>query len=166
MQLEPEVKAFQRWDDNHKIRIGSLVSYLVMASMVKTKENARFSLKLRKMIANHPDQDKLKSKKVKLEALGYHKWDDGLLVVDWEDEDTGKDAYDLSWRNKVGILFCGRSVLVKSIMKRGENLLLNRNEEIRFATKCGLLHLLQIPLLAQTAIVRRYVNYIKVSDLL
>ncbi|GJW80326.1 hypothetical protein Tco_0144301 [Tanacetum coccineum] len=47
------------------------LSYLVMASMVKIKENARFSLKLRKLIADHPDQEKLKSKKVKLEALGY-----------------------------------------------------------------------------------------------
>ncbi|GJS42634.1 hypothetical protein Tco_0567677 [Tanacetum coccineum] len=65
-------QAFQRWDDIHKVGIDSLVSYLVMASMVKTKENARFSLKLRKMIVDHPDQDKLKSKKVKLEALGYH----------------------------------------------------------------------------------------------
>ncbi|GKE04162.1 hypothetical protein Tco_1396180, partial [Tanacetum coccineum] len=65
-------QVFQRWDDIHKVRMDPLVSYLVMASMVKTKENARLSLKLRKFIANHPDQDKLKSKKVKLEALGYH----------------------------------------------------------------------------------------------
>ncbi|GJY87630.1 hypothetical protein Tco_0502258 [Tanacetum coccineum] len=65
-------QAFQRWDDIHKVGIDSLVSYLVMASMAKTEENARFSLKLRKMIAGHPDQDKLNSKKVKLEALGYH----------------------------------------------------------------------------------------------
>ncbi|GKB80349.1 hypothetical protein Tco_0947244 [Tanacetum coccineum] len=83
MELELEVKvpgleyvfgdqAFQRWDDIHKVRMDSLVSYLVMDSMVKTKENVRFSLKLRKLIADHPDQDKLKSKKVKLEALGYH----------------------------------------------------------------------------------------------
>ncbi|GJV60604.1 retrovirus-related pol polyprotein from transposon TNT 1-94 [Tanacetum coccineum] len=63
--------AFQRWDDIHKVRVDSLVSYLVMALMVKTKKNARFSLKLRKMIVDHLDQDKLKSKKVKLEALGY-----------------------------------------------------------------------------------------------
>ncbi|GJW11671.1 hypothetical protein Tco_1577498 [Tanacetum coccineum] len=43
----------------------------VMASIIKTQENARFSLKLRKLIAEHPDKEKLKSKKVKLEALGY-----------------------------------------------------------------------------------------------
>ncbi|GKC82830.1 hypothetical protein Tco_1138547, partial [Tanacetum coccineum] len=65
-------QAFQRWEDIHKVRIDSLVSYMVMSLMVKTEENASFSLKLRKMIVDHPDQDKLKSKKVKLEALGYH----------------------------------------------------------------------------------------------
>ncbi|GKE55764.1 hypothetical protein Tco_1494949, partial [Tanacetum coccineum] len=63
-------QAFQRWDDIHKFGVDSLVSYLVMALMVKTEKNARFSMKLRKMIADHPNQDKLKSKKVKLEALG------------------------------------------------------------------------------------------------
>ncbi|GKE40697.1 hypothetical protein Tco_1464102, partial [Tanacetum coccineum] len=56
--------------DIYKVEVDSLVLYLVMASMVKTKENARFFLKLRKPIADHPNQDKLKSKKVKLEALG------------------------------------------------------------------------------------------------
>ncbi|GKB95052.1 hypothetical protein Tco_0981189, partial [Tanacetum coccineum] len=42
-----------------------------VASMVKSPENARFILKLKKLIAEHPDQEKLKSKKVKLEALRY-----------------------------------------------------------------------------------------------
>nr|GEX47120.1 copia protein [Tanacetum cinerariifolium] len=64
-------QAFQRWNDIHKVRIDSLVSYLVMASMIKTLENARFSLKLKKLIAEHPDQEKLQYKKVKLEAVGY-----------------------------------------------------------------------------------------------
>ncbi|GJR88237.1 hypothetical protein Tco_0212248 [Tanacetum coccineum] len=41
------------------------------ASMVKSAKNARFSMKLRKLIAKHPHQKKLESKKVKLEALGY-----------------------------------------------------------------------------------------------
>ncbi|GJT47958.1 hypothetical protein Tco_0974115 [Tanacetum coccineum] len=54
-----------------KVGMEALVSYLVAASMVKSLENARFSMKLRKLIAEHPDQEKLKSKKVKLEALGY-----------------------------------------------------------------------------------------------
>ncbi|GKD65752.1 hypothetical protein Tco_1307860 [Tanacetum coccineum] len=83
MELEPEIKvpglecnrslpkAFQRWNDIHKVGVDSLVSYLVMASMIKTLENARFSLKLKKLIAEHPDQEKLQSKKVKLEAVGY-----------------------------------------------------------------------------------------------
>nr|GFA59413.1 hypothetical protein [Tanacetum cinerariifolium]GFA89186.1 hypothetical protein [Tanacetum cinerariifolium] len=80
MELEPKIKvprleyvfgdqAFQRWDDIHKVRIDPLVSYLVIALMVKTEENSQFSLKLRKLIADHPDQEKLKSKKVKQEAL-------------------------------------------------------------------------------------------------
>nr|GEW09581.1 retrovirus-related Pol polyprotein from transposon TNT 1-94 [Tanacetum cinerariifolium] len=54
-----------------RVRVDSIVSYMVIASIVKTEENARFFLKLRKLIADHPDQEKLKSKKVKLEALGY-----------------------------------------------------------------------------------------------
>ncbi|GJY40125.1 Toll/interleukin-1 receptor domain-containing protein [Tanacetum coccineum] len=45
----------------------ALVSYLVAASMVKSPENARFIMKLKKLIAEHPDQEKLESKK--LEAL-------------------------------------------------------------------------------------------------
>ncbi|GKA33438.1 hypothetical protein Tco_0719867 [Tanacetum coccineum] len=64
-------QAFQRWSDIDKVGMEALVSYLVAASMVKSTENARFSMKLRKLIAKHPNQEKLKSKKVKLEALGY-----------------------------------------------------------------------------------------------
>nr|GEW78659.1 hypothetical protein [Tanacetum cinerariifolium] len=65
-------QAFQRWSDIDKVGMEALVSYLVAASMVKSLENARFNMKLRKLIAEHPDQEKLKSKKVKLEALGYN----------------------------------------------------------------------------------------------
>nr|GEU50929.1 hypothetical protein [Tanacetum cinerariifolium] len=64
-------QAFQIWSDIDKVRMEALVSYLVAASMVKSLENARFNMKLRKFIAEHPEQEKLKSKKVKLEALGY-----------------------------------------------------------------------------------------------
>ncbi|GJY47257.1 hypothetical protein Tco_0436320 [Tanacetum coccineum] len=81
IELEPEVKVHGLECNrslpegvpfmNNMVGVESLVSYLVMASMVKTEENARFSLKLRKLIADHPDQEKLKSKKVKSEALGY-----------------------------------------------------------------------------------------------
>ncbi|GJV19813.1 hypothetical protein Tco_1368833 [Tanacetum coccineum] len=83
MELEPEVKVpglecnrsllkGVPFVNNMKVGMDSLVSYLEMASMVKTEENARFSLKLRKLITNYLDQEKLKSKKVKLEALRYH----------------------------------------------------------------------------------------------
>ncbi|GJR27210.1 hypothetical protein Tco_1103442 [Tanacetum coccineum] len=51
-------QAFQRWNDIHKVGVDSLVSYLVMASMVKTPRNAWFGLKLRKLIAEHLDQEK------------------------------------------------------------------------------------------------------------
>ncbi|GKE34338.1 hypothetical protein Tco_1453660 [Tanacetum coccineum] len=64
-------QAFQRWSDINKVGMEALVSYLVAASMVQSPENARFSMKLKKLIAEHPDQEKLKPKKVKLEALGY-----------------------------------------------------------------------------------------------
>nr|GEW05382.1 uncharacterized mitochondrial protein AtMg00810-like [Tanacetum cinerariifolium] len=65
-------QAFQRWSDIDKVGLEALVSYLVAASMVKSPKNARFSMKLRKLIAKYPEQEKLKSKKVKLEALGYN----------------------------------------------------------------------------------------------
>ncbi|GKB31941.1 hypothetical protein Tco_0871342 [Tanacetum coccineum] len=64
-------QAFQRWNDIHKVGVDYLVSYLVMASMIKTQENVRLFLKLRKLIVEHPDQEKLKSKRKKLEVLGY-----------------------------------------------------------------------------------------------
>ncbi|GJW91642.1 hypothetical protein Tco_0169195 [Tanacetum coccineum] len=64
-------QAFQRWSDINKVGMEALVSYLAAASMVQSPENARFNMKLKKLIAEHPDQENLKSKKVKLEALGY-----------------------------------------------------------------------------------------------
>ncbi|GJZ86452.1 hypothetical protein Tco_0658062 [Tanacetum coccineum] len=85
MELKPEIKV-PRLECNRSLLNGVpfvnnmvieelgvdyLVSYLVMALMVKIQENARFGLKLRKLFAEHPDQEKLQSKKVKLEALGY-----------------------------------------------------------------------------------------------
>ncbi|GJY83586.1 hypothetical protein Tco_0496962 [Tanacetum coccineum] len=60
------------WSGINKVGMEALVSYLVAASMVKYPKNARFNIKLRKLIAEHSDQEKLKSKKVKLEALGYN----------------------------------------------------------------------------------------------
>ncbi|GKC65923.1 hypothetical protein Tco_1098521, partial [Tanacetum coccineum] len=64
-------QAFQRWSDIDKVGMEALVSYLVAASMAKSPKNTRFNIKLRKLIAEHPDQEKLRLKKVKLEALGY-----------------------------------------------------------------------------------------------
>ncbi|GJS10635.1 hypothetical protein Tco_0367431 [Tanacetum coccineum] len=63
-------EAFYRMNDIHKVDIETLLTYLVMASNITTPENTRFFMKLRKLIENHPDQEKLKSKKVKLESLG------------------------------------------------------------------------------------------------
>nr|GEV37268.1 hypothetical protein [Tanacetum cinerariifolium] len=48
-------QAFQRWNDIDKVGMEALVLYLVAASTVKSPENARFSMKLRKLIAEHPD---------------------------------------------------------------------------------------------------------------
>ncbi|GKB23230.1 hypothetical protein Tco_0862631 [Tanacetum coccineum] len=53
-------QAFQRWSDINKVAMEALVSYLVVASMVQSPENARFNMKLKKLIAEHPDQEKLK----------------------------------------------------------------------------------------------------------
>ncbi|GKE11515.1 hypothetical protein Tco_1415066 [Tanacetum coccineum] len=63
-------QAFQRMNDIHKFNIETLLTYLVMASNITTPENTRFCLKLRKLIENYLDQEKLKSKKVKLEFVG------------------------------------------------------------------------------------------------
>ncbi|GJS32874.1 hypothetical protein Tco_0531256 [Tanacetum coccineum] len=56
-------QAFQRWSDIKKVGMEALVSYLVAASMVQSPKNARFSMKLKKVIVEHLDQEKLKSKK-------------------------------------------------------------------------------------------------------
>nr|GEU74021.1 hypothetical protein [Tanacetum cinerariifolium] len=69
--LSQSDQAFQRWSDINKVGMEAIVSYLAADSMVQSPENERFSMKLKKLIAEHPDQEKLKSKKVKLEALGY-----------------------------------------------------------------------------------------------
>ncbi|GJS06371.1 zinc finger, CCHC-type containing protein [Tanacetum coccineum] len=60
-------EAFQTMSDINKVGLETLITYLVMASNITTLENTRFCLNLRKLIADHPDQEKLKSKK-ELEA--------------------------------------------------------------------------------------------------
>nr|GEZ25051.1 hypothetical protein [Tanacetum cinerariifolium] len=70
MELKPEVKFLDWNSDIDKGRM-KLLCHLVAASMVKSPENTRFIMKLKKLIAEHPNQEKLKLKKVKLEALRY-----------------------------------------------------------------------------------------------
>ncbi|GJT82034.1 hypothetical protein Tco_1056376 [Tanacetum coccineum] len=64
-------QAFQRVSDIHKVEVETLLGYLVMAGNVNTLENQRFCVLLTQMIDAHPDREKLKLKKVKLEAIGY-----------------------------------------------------------------------------------------------
>ncbi|GJT33859.1 hypothetical protein Tco_0924278 [Tanacetum coccineum] len=69
LELEPE--AFQRISDIHKVDVDTLLSYLVMATSINTHENQRLCVVMRSMIDSHPDKEKLKSKRVKLKAIGY-----------------------------------------------------------------------------------------------
>ncbi|GKB51722.1 hypothetical protein Tco_0902475 [Tanacetum coccineum] len=64
-------ECFQRWSDINKVDVETLISYLVTASNILTPENARFCQKLKGFIAKHLDQEKLQSKRVKLESVGY-----------------------------------------------------------------------------------------------
>ncbi|GKE58068.1 hypothetical protein Tco_1497253 [Tanacetum coccineum] len=64
-------EAFQRMSDINKVEVDALLTYLVMASNITSPKNTRFCLKLRKLIEEHLDQEKLQSKKVKLESVGY-----------------------------------------------------------------------------------------------
>ncbi|GKA95184.1 hypothetical protein Tco_0817222 [Tanacetum coccineum] len=49
----------------------ALLTYLVMALSISTPANQWFCAALRNLIDSHPNKEKLKSKKVKLEAVGY-----------------------------------------------------------------------------------------------
>ncbi|GKD45066.1 hypothetical protein Tco_1269711 [Tanacetum coccineum] len=64
-------EAFQRMSDVHKVDVETLLTYLVMASNISTLAYKRFCLALRSLIKSNPDKEKLKSKKVKLEYVGY-----------------------------------------------------------------------------------------------
>nr|GEW72494.1 hypothetical protein [Tanacetum cinerariifolium] len=57
-------EAFQRMNDIHKVDVDTVLTYLVMASNESTPVNQMFCLALRSLIDNHPDKEKLKSKKV------------------------------------------------------------------------------------------------------
>ncbi|GJT28212.1 hypothetical protein Tco_0908487 [Tanacetum coccineum] len=71
LSLGRKRKAIQRISNIHKVDVDSLLCYMVMAGNIRTPENQKFYVRLNKMIDEHPDKEKLKSKKVKLEALGY-----------------------------------------------------------------------------------------------
>nr|GEV98811.1 hypothetical protein [Tanacetum cinerariifolium] len=62
-------EAFQRMSDINKVVVDVFLTYLVMALNITTPENT--NLKLKKLIENYPDQEKLQSKKVKLESVRY-----------------------------------------------------------------------------------------------
>ncbi|GJY60714.1 hypothetical protein Tco_0461371 [Tanacetum coccineum] len=62
-------QAFQRWSDIDKVGMEALVSYLVAASMVKSTKNARFNMKLRKLIVEHPDQESSSQRKLSWKLL-------------------------------------------------------------------------------------------------
>lgn len=63
--------AFQRWSDIDWAGIKAMLGYLMMVSPIKSAENVRFCLYLKAMIEEHPDKHLLRSKRAKLEALGY-----------------------------------------------------------------------------------------------
>ncbi|GJZ93598.1 hypothetical protein Tco_0665801 [Tanacetum coccineum] len=64
-------ECFQRWSDINKVGVETLISYLVTTLNISTSKNERFYQKLKELIAKHPDQEKLQSKRVKLEYVGY-----------------------------------------------------------------------------------------------
>ncbi|GJZ56636.1 hypothetical protein Tco_0611829 [Tanacetum coccineum] len=61
-------KAFHIMSDINKVGVDALLTYLMMDSNITTPKNTRFCLKLRKLIEEHPDQEKSQSKEVKLES--------------------------------------------------------------------------------------------------
>nr|GEV18786.1 hypothetical protein [Tanacetum cinerariifolium] len=63
--------AFYKMNDIQKVDVDTLLTYLVMASNVSTPTNQRFCLALRSLIYSHAHKENSKSKKVKLEVVGY-----------------------------------------------------------------------------------------------
>ena len=62
---------FQRWSDMDRAGVKAMLVYLMLASHVRCVENQRFCQDLKAMIEEHPEKHLLRSKKAKLEALGY-----------------------------------------------------------------------------------------------
>ncbi|GJR32151.1 hypothetical protein Tco_1108383 [Tanacetum coccineum] len=73
-ELEPEVRV-PGLECNRSLLEGvqfvNNKSYLEMATNINTPENQRLCAVMRSMIDSHPNKEKLKSKRVKLEAIGY-----------------------------------------------------------------------------------------------
>ncbi|GKD69015.1 hypothetical protein Tco_1323105 [Tanacetum coccineum] len=67
LELESEVRiAGLECNYSHpKVEVESLLGYMVMAGNVNTREYQRFCMLIRKMIDEHPNREKLKSKKEK-----------------------------------------------------------------------------------------------------
>ena len=63
--------AFQRWSDMDRARVKAMLVHLMLASPVRCAENQRFCQDLKAMIEEHPEKHILRTKKAKLEALGY-----------------------------------------------------------------------------------------------
>ena len=64
--------AFQRWSDIDKAGVTAMVTYLMLASPIPSGANQRFCKDLREKIEKHPEKHLLRSKKAKIEGLGYH----------------------------------------------------------------------------------------------
>ncbi|GKA91249.1 hypothetical protein Tco_0813119 [Tanacetum coccineum] len=69
--INPTLPTLDKMGDIHKVDVDTLLSYLVMDSNINTHENQRIYVAMRSLIDSHPDKEKLESKKVKLEAIGY-----------------------------------------------------------------------------------------------
>nr|GEU66525.1 hypothetical protein [Tanacetum cinerariifolium] len=64
-------EAFQRVDDVHKVETETLLGYKVMSFNVKTDASQRVRMLMSEMINKRPNKEKIMSKRVKLESLGY-----------------------------------------------------------------------------------------------
>ncbi|GJW61442.1 hypothetical protein Tco_0110777 [Tanacetum coccineum] len=64
-------RKIQEIGDIHKVDVETQLTYLVMASNIRTPKNQRFCMALRSLINSYLDKKKLESKRVKLEAVGY-----------------------------------------------------------------------------------------------
>ncbi|GJV74654.1 hypothetical protein Tco_1506238 [Tanacetum coccineum] len=69
MELEPEIYIVV--SEIERVETETLMGYKMMALNVKSLKNYRFIVLMNRMIDERLEKDKITSKKVKLEALGY-----------------------------------------------------------------------------------------------